>query len=135
MKLFYRGVSYEYDVATGAPLRAAAPVRQPFNLSYRGLSYKVDPDKASRSEAIPSAAILVYRGLSYALNGGKIAMAAAVKPVDFKLFTTKAAEMVEVSNMHRANIYRQLERRLKTAESNNDQTLVQLLQQELKQVA
>lgn len=134
MKLFYRGVGYEYNAAIGAPLRAAAPVSQSFNLSYRGLGYSVDPAKASRPEAIPSAAILVYRGLAYALNGNKVAKA-AIKPVDFKLFTTKAAEMVEVSNMHRANIQRLLERRLKTAESNNDQKLVQLLQQELKQVA
>ncbi len=134
MKLFYRGVGYEYDAATGAPLRAAAPASQSFNLSYRGLGYRVDPAKASRPEAIPSAAILVYRGLAYALNGNTVAQA-AVKPVDFKLFTTKAAEMVEVSNMHRANIHRLLERRLKTAEANNDQSLVQLLQQELNQAA
>jgi Domain of unknown function (DUF4278) len=133
MKLFYRGVSYDYDVATGAPLRAAAPVRQPFSLSYRGLAYDVNPAQATRSEPVHSAALLVYRGLTYSLNGGQVAIAPVKPAINFKLFTTKAAAMAEVSNLHRSNIYQRLERRLKAAEAKGDQSLVQQLHREMEQ--
>ncbi len=135
MKLFYRGLSYDYDSITGAPLRTAATPRQPFTLSYRGLTYAVDPTRAVATVPDPVAANLIYRGLRYSLNGGKVATTWVKPAVDFKLFTTKAAANAEASNLHRVNIHRNLERRIKAAEANGDQTLIQLLQQEMEQMA
>ncbi len=138
MKLIYRGASYDYDAATGFPLRTSAPNRQPYALSYRGSAYTVNPERAGEPNPAPIAANLHYRGVRYALNGGKVASgnAIAARPASaLKLFTTQAAAVAEASNMHRVSINRSLERRLQIAEANGDQALVQLLRQEKQQVA
>jgi hypothetical protein len=135
MKLFYRGLSYDYDSVTGAPLRTPANPLQPFTLSYRGLNYAVDPAQAKSKVPDKVAATLIYRGARYNLNGGKVTTTWVKPVVDFKLFTTKASAKAEASNLHRVNIHRNLERRLKVAEASGDQALVQLLHQEMEQMA
>ncbi|GAA6619373.1 DUF4278 domain-containing protein [Scytonema sp. NUACC26] len=76
MKLYYRGVSYEYNPSqvtsrkTGQPFQP--PVRESkkaYNLIYRGNVYRVDPN-AKKTEVSTSQAtyLLIYRGISYLLS-------------------------------------------------------------------
>lgn len=71
MKLYYRGLTYEYNLeeATKKVIRPFAPVRHQgsaYNLTYRGLTYRVDPNiespKVSKS---PVTYQLIYRGIAY----------------------------------------------------------------------
>jgi hypothetical protein len=71
MKLYYRGLTYEYNSEEAAKkiIRPFAPVRHKgsaYNLTYRGLTYRVDPNiespKVSKS---PVTYQLIYRGIAY----------------------------------------------------------------------
>lgn len=74
MKLYYRGVSFEYD-----PTKVRSRKRQPFkqvresepayNLIYRGVTYRVDPNAKPASVPVPPATYkLIYRGITYFVN-------------------------------------------------------------------
>jgi Domain of unknown function (DUF4278) len=71
MKLYYRGLSYEYDPSkeTKQPFQ---PVRQSgsaYNLIYRGVTYHVDPNAKSAEVPLPLVAYqLIYRGIAYFVN-------------------------------------------------------------------
>lgn len=75
MKLYYRGVSYEYDPSNAGIKRTAQPFKQvrgsgpAYNLIYRGVSYRVDPNAKPAEVPLPPAAYkLIYRGITYFVN-------------------------------------------------------------------
>jgi hypothetical protein len=74
MKLYYRGLSYEYNSQEAAKkaTRPFAPVRPSgsgYNLTYRGLTYRVDPNiKLAEVSTPPLAYQLIYRGIAYFVN-------------------------------------------------------------------
>lgn len=70
MELIYRGTTYNYnpDQTPGRPFRQvrAGPA---YNLTYRGLTYRVDPNaKHSQVVVRPAAYELIYRGITYWVN-------------------------------------------------------------------
>ncbi|MHC5769832.1 MAG: DUF4278 domain-containing protein [Nostoc sp.] len=71
MKLYYRGLSYEYNSIEAAKraTRPFAPVRHQgsaYNLTYRGVSYSVDPNIEAAEASTPRVAYqLIYRGVTY----------------------------------------------------------------------
>ena len=74
MKLFYRSLSYEYNSSQAAKkaTRPFAPVRHQgsaYNLTYRGLTYHVDPNiEPAEVSTQPVVYQLIYRGTSYTVN-------------------------------------------------------------------
>lgn len=74
MKLYYRGASYEYEPTKFAtrkleqPLQPVCQSGTAYNLIYRGVNYRVEPNPIS--VAIPLAATdkLIYRGIQYLVN-------------------------------------------------------------------
>ena len=72
MKLYYRGLSYEFDpsqVASrkGKPFRPVRGIGSAYNLIYRGVSYRIDPN-AKPTEVPVAAYQLIYRGIAYFVN-------------------------------------------------------------------
>jgi hypothetical protein len=75
MKLYYRGVSYEYDPSKlesrkrGQPFKQVRGSGSAYNLIYRGVSYHIDPNaKPSEVPVQPVAYRLIYRGIAYFVN-------------------------------------------------------------------
>ena len=75
MKLYYRGISYEYDpsqVASRKTKKPFQPVRgigAAYNLIYRGVTYHVDPNAKPEEVIAPSVTNkLIYRGIIYTVN-------------------------------------------------------------------
>lgn len=64
MKLIYRGTTYDYGPAQAKtdhrPQRTA-----PYELSYRGIRYRVDPMIAESAAITPRSYELIYRGNTY----------------------------------------------------------------------
>jgi hypothetical protein len=130
MKLCYRGIRYDYDATGRTPNASAAPI-QPYALSYRGIGYTVGPMAAAPTAAV-SGLNLCYRGLLYTLTGGTretIGRAADLRR------SHRPSDTMDPASVHRASLYRSLERRLRAAEARGDQALVQMLQQERRHIA
>ena len=75
MKLYYRGLSYEYDPSkvasqkTEQPFEPAPQIGPAYNLMYRGVTYRVDPNsKAAKAPLAPVAYKLSFRGITYFVN-------------------------------------------------------------------
>ncbi|MBD1834359.1 DUF4278 domain-containing protein [Cyanobacteria bacterium FACHB-472] len=75
MKLYYRGVSYEYDPLKVESRKGRQPFKQlrgsghAYNLIYRRATYRIDPNaKQSKVPVQPVAYRLVYRGIAYFVN-------------------------------------------------------------------
>ncbi|QMS90374.1 DUF4278 domain-containing protein [Nostoc edaphicum CCNP1411] len=75
MKLYYRGLSYEYDPnkvgskKTEQPLHPVPQIGSAYNMVYRGVNYRVNPN--SKSAADPLAPVtykLSFRGITYFVN-------------------------------------------------------------------
>ncbi len=72
MKLIYRANTYEYNPHK-TPRRPFQKVREAgaaaYNLSYRGVTYHVDPNvKQNKVSVAPAAYKLIYRGITYWVN-------------------------------------------------------------------
>jgi hypothetical protein len=132
MKLFYRGVSYEYDPQTRDHARSLAhvPVAQPHNLLYRGFTYAVDPSIESKKSPVSAIANLIYRGVTYSLNGWA-AEKAKIRAVE----RPRGSILPKLAEIHRSNLYRNIDRRLQVAQEHGDTNLVHLLEQERQQIA
>jgi Domain of unknown function (DUF4278) len=73
MKLYYRGLSYEYNLSDNqsqASTKPFQPVRREsepaYKLSYRGLNYNVNPNQKSTQVSLQQEAYqLIYRGIAY----------------------------------------------------------------------
>lgn len=75
MKLYYRGVSYQYDPTklgsrkTGQLFKQGSESGSAYNLIYRGVTYGVDPNAKPTSVPVPPAIYkLIYRGITYFVN-------------------------------------------------------------------
>jgi YHS domain-containing protein len=71
MKLIYRGTTYNYnpDKAPGRPFQQVREAGSAYNLTYRGVTYRVDPNSKSAEVPIaPAAYKLIYRGITYFVN-------------------------------------------------------------------
>ncbi|MFW9259954.1 DUF4278 domain-containing protein [Nostoc sp. CALU 546] len=75
MKLYYRGLSYEYDPnkvgskKTEQPFQPVPQIGSAYNLMYRGVNYRVNSN--SKLAAVPLAPIaykLSFRGITYFVN-------------------------------------------------------------------
>jgi hypothetical protein len=135
MKLSYRGLNYNDDPPTIDMMEEAGglyrgcqwqiryprhvPIAQPSHaLKYRGVPYLSHSKAESTPANAPSAVtnIKKTRGVS-----------------NRKL--EKAMMMQEVEKIHRANLCRNLERRMNIAQAKGDQKLMNLLQQECQDLA
>ncbi|HEY9602640.1 MAG TPA: DUF4278 domain-containing protein [Allocoleopsis sp.] len=75
MKLYYRGLSFEYDPAQVVSSKTRKPFQQvrgtgpAYDLIYRGSIYHVDPNiKAVEVPVSPATHTLIYRGITYLVN-------------------------------------------------------------------
>ncbi len=136
MQLFYRGTKYDYTPGSLESAREAnvyRALRPTFNLAYRGSVYLVDPNQEPHQSVARPVAPLSYRGVTYGLNGWTPAPANAVVQRLNRSFNT--APGTEVANIHRNNLYRNLQHRLQVAREKGDQNLISLLERELQQIA
>lgn len=71
MKLIYRGITYERHPSSSSA-RPFQQIREPgaaYNLCYRGVTYRVDPNALpAEVPAKPVAYKLIYRGVAYLVN-------------------------------------------------------------------
>lgn len=71
MKLIYRANTYDYnpDKTPRRPFQQVREARPAYNLNYRGVTYRVDPNaKQSEVHVKPAACELIYRGITYLVN-------------------------------------------------------------------
>lgn len=75
MKLYYRGLSYELNSSkiasrtTEKPFQPAPMVSSAYNLIYRGVTYRVNPNAKPVEVPLPPATYkLSYRGINYLVN-------------------------------------------------------------------
>ncbi|MBN4001853.1 DUF4278 domain-containing protein [Nostoc sp. LPT] len=74
MKLYYRGLSCECDPnkvgskKTEQPFRPVTQIGPAYNLMYRGVNYRVDPNSKSAKVPLPIADKLSFRGITYFVN-------------------------------------------------------------------
>lgn len=66
MQLFYRGTTFNYDPAERAASRLAQCTdRSPYELTYRGHTYRIDPTVIAETSVEPAVYKLNYRGTVY----------------------------------------------------------------------
>jgi YHS domain-containing protein len=66
MQLFYRGTTFNYDPAERAASRLAERTdRSPYELTYRGHTYRIDPTVSMETSVKPAIYELNYRGITY----------------------------------------------------------------------
>ncbi|MBW4674344.1 MAG: DUF4278 domain-containing protein [Desmonostoc geniculatum HA4340-LM1] len=69
MKLYYRGLSYEYKLSQVRSKKTQQAFASDHNLTYRGVTYDADPN--SKLAEVPQAPLvykLSFRGISYFVN-------------------------------------------------------------------
>lgn len=146
MKLFYRGISYEYDPNQARSGNAGRPHRAtqsqtPYTLIYRGTTYRVDPNAKPETDSRPAAYDLIYRGTTYHVQrtaeGATATVVPSAKQLRMKVpaFVSQILNRHNVNRVHQANLLQNLQRRLKVAQERGDQELVGLLRAELQQIA
>ena len=88
MKLIYRGVTYDYEASKDAarpPFQRLHLFKSPYELIYRGNTYRVDPTMIEKASVQPITYELSYRGATYRVNRneqGKVTAIAAIhKPL------------------------------------------------------
>jgi hypothetical protein len=139
MKLIYRGVGYDYapnQSATNSGLleTPSQRLRTPYVLNYRGTGYRVFPDMEP-VKSVPQPIVgLVYRGSAYSLNGWSTGITARSE-VSPSALRSKTMTASEVADLHRSNLYHNVQRRLRAAEELGDADLIRLLERELQQIA
>ncbi|UBF28086.1 DUF4278 domain-containing protein [Kovacikia minuta CCNUW1] len=131
MKLSYRGVNYEFtppslEVTEGEILG-----------KYRGVNWRCHTLQETPIPQINQT--LTYRGVSYGPNrvnnqvptmGAQAGSTRTLKPVVPKAFPVRK----QAEEVHRANLLRNLERRLQVAKERGDQNLISLLEAESRQI-
>lgn len=134
MKLTYRGVAYEYS-----PI----PVEMtPDELDgkYRGIPWRrYQPESVPMSQSF---AQLKYRGVAYCIgdpqkiqdNEDAVSLQERYAATTQKIYNPFKSRD-ELANAHLANIRKNLERRLQLAKQRGDTNLIDLLEEEAKQIA
>jgi hypothetical protein len=145
MKLFYRGVSYDYDPIlrrpgnTGRPVKLAQTQRSPYALTYRGITHQVDPNAPAADPALPAHYRLMYRGTEYEVNrAAQGGVTIATQPVGMRGFKAEVVPSVMprhyIAKVHQTNLLRNLQHRLQVAQERGDQKLIHLLEAERQQI-
>lgn len=144
MKLTYRGASYEYNPLESresdilsrnweAQRRCRSLQENSYPLVYRGSRYTTDQVAAAFSvPAVRTSQALQYRGVKYIRKPDGTTHLATSREV---IPNTTAVVFKELSRVHRDNLRRNLERRLRSAKQRGDQALIDLLEAESKQLA
>lgn len=149
MKLIYRGASYEYNSPSletretdllrrhqGAYQRCKTLQEASYPLTYRGVRYTTEQvaEALSSTPTLRGPQKLVYRGQQYIKypNG---AIESVVPEKAVRIPNTTAELFKEVSRVHQDNLRRNLQRRLKIAKQQGNQSLVNLLEAEFQQLA
>ncbi len=121
MKLTYRGVNYEYDIPTVDMIEGEVAGK------YRGQNWNY---RYPRHIPVPQKS----GGPNYTTKrdsrSGDRDVAAASASAAVKSYPT----VVEVAQVHRANICNILDRRQQAAKANGDETLLRLLEIESRQM-
>lgn len=125
MKLIYRGAEYEYDPTQPKRDDRFSQFREPITLTYRGNRYQLDPNRPARSTELQPRE-LIYRGNRYWVGYPD------GKPVLSNVSQSKPAENLALT--HRANLQRNLQRRIERARQNGDSALLALLEVESRQI-
>jgi hypothetical protein len=69
MQLFYRGTTFNYDPAERAARRLAQRTFEaPYELMYRGRTYRIDPNVITETSVKPVVYELTYRGTAYQMH-------------------------------------------------------------------
>jgi Domain of unknown function (DUF4278) len=69
MQLFYRGTTFNYDPAERAARRLAQRTFEaPYELMYRGRTYRIDPNVITETSVKPVVYELTYRGTAYQVH-------------------------------------------------------------------
>lgn len=125
IKLTYRGVSYDYELPTLDMVESSVGGR------YRGYPWRLRyPRHIPASEPIYS---LQYRGVHYYSERPTEIRARVAERVTS---TPKPCQglLTEVDQIHRNNIWKNLERRLQVAKAKGDKVLLEMLENESKQL-
>ncbi len=144
MKIYYHGNSYDYEPSkVGSRDRQVVRPQRPFNLSYRGVTYHVDPNvEPAEVSASQTAYNLRYHGAIYPVLVNSSAQAEATvltQPTSTTKVRNSSVSQVltrqDVARVHQANIRQNLQHRLQVARERGDQSLVNLLEVELQEIA
>lgn len=70
MKLIYRGTTYDRNPsqASDRPFQQFRESGAAYNLSYRGVTYRIDPNAKPVEPAPPEVYQAIYRGITYLVN-------------------------------------------------------------------
>jgi hypothetical protein len=148
MKLMYRGASYEYNQPSLESGEADVLKRHQnlyqrcqtlqeavYPLIYRGVRYTTDQvADAVASPTLGAPLVVSYRGVKYVrMPNGRVTL----KTVEPANATSRVVnvDLREVARIHHENLRRNLERRLMSARERGDQSLVNLLEAESRQLA
>jgi hypothetical protein len=146
MKLFYRSTSYEYDSDrqrlgnTGRPGRPAHLSRSPYTLIYRGETYQIDPNIPALPQELPQNYELIYRGTVYRVSRdaqgvvGIVDQSASKKQVK-TVSIPSVLPRHYLAKVHQASMMKNLQHRLQVAEDQDNQTLIKMLEAEMRQIA
>lgn len=95
MQLIYRGTTFNYDPAERAARHLAPrPFSAPYELMYRGCSYRIDPMAILEPSAKPAVYESTYRGTTYRMHRNEQGKTTAIasftnSPKDTTLQTAK----------------------------------------------
>lgn len=121
MKLTYRGVNYEYDIPTVDMIEGEVAGK------YRGQNWNY---RYPRHIPVPQKSGGPHHTTKRDYRAGDRDVAAASASAAVKSYPT----VVEVAQVHRANICNILDRRQQAAKANGDETLLRLLEIESRQM-
>ena len=132
MKLTYRGASAACELPTTDMLEGDI-----------GGTYRGQPWRLRYPRHIPEVqpiAELKYRGVPYGTGqpaepDARVPPSAAVWPPAAFIPKSRKTQLSETANVHRANLYHNLERRVQAAIARGDKKLLQLLESEFQQLA
>lgn len=131
MELIYRGLSLGMP-----PAGADVPLSRQFETAiYRGHFYSCP---LSESAQIPQTALaLTYRGIPCPTGSVKRTTDPSVQAVPPRSGIIFHPQFVttQVTELHRRNIEKRLQDRIRSAQSRGDQALIRLLEAELQQIA
>ncbi len=98
MEFIYRGTTYNYnpDKTPGGPFQQVREAGPTYDLNYRGVTYRVDPNAKQSEVPVRSAAYeLIYRGMTYWVNrneqGEVTAITSSANPSKNQTLTTVPA--------------------------------------------
>ncbi|MBW4660676.1 MAG: DUF4278 domain-containing protein [Drouetiella hepatica Uher 2000/2452] len=142
MKLIYRGQTYEYTPGVfntgnaGRPARQAHRSQAPYSLTYRGVTFEVDPSVPQEVAQLPTHYNLSYRGATYHVGRDRQSIATIAPQVANAASVSIPSTMPRhyIGKVHQANLLENVQRRLKVAQSLGDQRLVELLEAERQQI-